>query len=60
MGSVGPNKRENYEKEFTIDIIRDAMRLWMRAAGDRLHPTTAGGDTSQRAYRLWRDTHLCG
>ena len=34
------------------------MRLWMRAAGDGLHPTTAGGDTPQRAYRLRRDTHL--
>ena len=34
------------------------MRLWMRAASDGLCPSAAGGDTSQRAYRLWRDTDL--
>ena len=60
MRSVGPNKRENYEKEFTIDIIRDAMRLWMRAAGDGLPLPAIGRDTPQRAYRLRRNPHLCG
>jgi hypothetical protein len=38
----GDTKQENYEKEFTIDIIRDAMRLWMRAAGDGVHPSAIG------------------
>jgi hypothetical protein len=32
----------SYEKEYPIDIIRYAMRLWMRAAGDGVHPSTIG------------------
>ena len=48
----------SYEKEYPIDIIRDAMRLWMRAAGDGFHPSTLGRDTPQRTYRLRRDTDL--
>ena len=34
------------------------MRLWMRAAGDGLHPTTAGRDTPLCTHCLRRDTDV--
>ena len=34
------------------------MRFWMRAAGDGIYMPAIGGDTSQRADRLWRDLDL--
>ena len=49
---VGDINNDLYEKEYTIDIIRDAMRLWMRAAGGGVCDTANGRDTSQRAHRL--------
>ena len=46
-----------YEK-ITTDYCSSAVLFWMSHAGGGVYRSAAGGDTPQRAHRLWRDTDL--
>ena len=46
-----------YEKIAT-DYCSSAVLFWMSHAGGGVYRSAAGGDTPQRAHRLWRDTDL--
>ena len=56
-GVSGEKLSKNYEKNTTY-IIRGSMLFWMLDTRSGVYRSAAGGDTPQRAHRLWRDTDL--
>ena len=55
MSSRKSGLRCKYEI-FSIDTRYRIVHLRVHDAHGGLRSTTSGGDTLQRAYRLWRDT----
>ena len=53
-------KQENYEKEHSTHTFSGIVQFWMSYANGGVYCPASGRDSSQRAHRLWRDTHLRG